>query len=101
MNTVYSKHGVPIRLSANRWLHIVEQHDDVAGYYDTILDAIESPDAIVQGKTGELLALKIIDGRTLVVVYKETSRSDGFVITAFFTTEPRRITKRGMIWPKQ
>ena len=100
MEAAYSKHRVPIRLSAERWAHIVEHHDDVAGYRDTVLEAIEEPEHIVRGKASELLALKSIGDRTLVVVYRETSRTDGFVITAFFTSEPDRITKRGVIWPK-
>ena len=30
-NIAYSINGVPIRLTAERWLHIVENHDDMAG----------------------------------------------------------------------
>ncbi len=100
MEAVRSKNGVPIRLTLNRWLHIVEYHDDVAGYHNSVLDAVEDPDAIAHGKTGELLAMRTIEGRTLVVAYKEISQHDGFVITAFFTTQPQRIRKRGLVWQK-
>ena len=100
MEVARSKSGVPIRLSDNRWAHIVEHHDDLAGYRDSVLEVIEDPDAVARGKTGEMLALKSMSGRTLVVAYRETARSDGFVITAFFTTQPERIRKRGLIWPK-
>ena len=82
-------------------MHIVEHHDDVAGYRDRVLEVIEEPDVIVRGKTGELLALKSLKDRTLVVVYRETSRMDGFVITAFFTTQPGRLHKRGFVWQKR
>ena len=82
-------------------MHIVEHHDDLAGYRDTVLEAVEDPDAVARGRAGELLALKSIAGRTLVVAYRETSRTDGFVITAFFTTQPDRIRKRGLIWQKR
>ena len=101
MEVVYSKQKVPIRLTAERWTHIVENHDDLAGYRDTVLETLERPDVLAQGKNGELLALKALEGRTLVVVYREVSRSDGFVITAFFTTQPERIRKRGILWPKR
>ncbi len=82
-------------------MHIVEHHDDLASYRDHVLETIEDPDAVARGKTGELLALKALEGRTLVVAYKETSKKDGFVITAFFTTQPDRIRKRGLIWQKR
>ena len=101
MEVARSRNGVPIRLTDNRWSHIVEHHDDLAGYRDVVLSAIEEPDAIVPGKAGELLALKTQAGRTLVVVYRETGASDGFVITAFFTSQPDRVRKRGLIWPKR
>ena len=101
MEVAYSKHGVPIRLTPERWLHIVENHDDMAGYRDTVLAVVENPDAVVRGKAGELLALKAMEGRTVVVIYRETSPRDGFMITAFFTTEADRIRKRGLIWPER
>jgi hypothetical protein len=31
MDIAISKTGVPVRLSDERWYHIVENHDDVAG----------------------------------------------------------------------
>jgi hypothetical protein len=38
MEIVTSKGGVRIRLTDERWFHIVENHDDLAGYYDEVLD---------------------------------------------------------------
>ena len=100
MEVARSKNGVPIRLSQDRWAHVVEHHDDVAGYRDRVLETIEDPEAVVRGRAGELLALRPLGGRTLVVVYRELSRMDGFVITAFFTTQPDRVRKRGVAWQK-
>lgn len=82
-------------------MHIVENHDDLAGYGETVLETIADPDAVARGKSGELLALKTLERQTLVVVYRETSKADGFVITAFFTTQPERITRRGLLWQKR
>ncbi|MHC1610492.1 MAG: hypothetical protein ACXQTW_02655 [Candidatus Methanospirareceae archaeon] len=31
--TLTSKNGVPIRLTDERWLHITEEHSEMAGYY--------------------------------------------------------------------
>jgi uncharacterized protein YuzE len=33
LDIVVSVNGVPIRLTAERWYHIVENHDDLASYY--------------------------------------------------------------------
>ncbi|MBI5193681.1 MAG: hypothetical protein HZA08_09610 [Nitrospirae bacterium] len=33
MDIVQSKNSVPIRLNENRWLHITEEHSEMAGYY--------------------------------------------------------------------
>ena len=37
-NTTYSVHDVPIRLTDERLTHIVENHDDIAGYYFDVLE---------------------------------------------------------------
>ena len=36
-NITYSVNDVPIRLTDERWTHIVENHDDIAGYYFEVL----------------------------------------------------------------
>ena len=100
MEAARSRNDVPIRLTADRWLHIVENHDEMAGRHTSVLEAIDDPDIVVRGKSGELLALKTTDGKTLVVVYREISANNGFVITAFLTTQPDRIRKRGVLWRK-
>jgi len=33
MEIVRSVYNVPIRMSDERWVHIIENHDDLAGYY--------------------------------------------------------------------
>jgi len=47
MEKAISKNGVPIRLTEERWFHIVENHDDLAGHYEEVLEAVEDPDYIV------------------------------------------------------
>jgi len=41
MEIVKSKNGVPIRLTEERWYHIIENHDDLVGYYDEVLSVVE------------------------------------------------------------
>ena len=58
MDIAYSINDIPIRLTRERWFHIIENHDDLAGYYDDVLTAIENPDLIIQGYGGALVAMK-------------------------------------------
>ncbi len=100
-DAVRSVHGVPIRLSDERWRHIVEHHDDVAGHFHDVLEVLANPDAVYEGDQGELLAVSSrLGAPQLVVVYREASEEDGFVITAFFTTRVRQIERRRLVWKK-
>ncbi len=84
MDIANSVNGVPIRLSYERWFHIVENHDDLASYFHEVLDTVERPECIVRGNHGALKATRNIGRKKwLVVVYRELSKRDGFVITAY------------------
>ena len=72
MDIVVSKYSVPIRLTEERWFHIIENHDDLAGHYDNVLQTIEDPDTIIEGYKKALIALRRISrNKFLAVVYKE------------------------------
>lgn len=97
MEFATSVNGVPIRLTAERWLHIVENRDELAGRSDEVLDVVERPDWVSRGFRGSLIAWKGYGRRRyLAVIYKELNASDGFVITAFFTT---KLNKKNKVWP--
>ena len=105
IGAVISKNGKEIRLTAERWTHIVEAHDYMAGNQDLVFETIEAPDIIVKGERDEMIALKryaktSISSKTVVVIYKEI-KEGGFVITAFMTSRPEKIQKKGMIWERQ
>ena len=96
MDVVISVNRVPIRLTDERWSHIVNAHDELAGYYDDCLQVIEDPDLVLAGFRGSLKAVKGYGrNRYLVVIYREVDRDDGFVVTAYFV---RRIDRRKIIW---
>ena len=95
-----SKNGIPIRLTEERWFHIVENHDELAGLSDEVLLTVEDPDFIVKGWIDELLAIRKINQKHIVVVYKEVE-NDGFIITAFLTKKVDKILKRGIVWQKK
>lgn len=102
MDIAHSKNNVPIRLTKERWFHITEEHSEMAGYYFEILETVEEPEAIYEGKAGECLAVREIErGKYIVVVYKETSKSDGFIITAFLTRRKKQLERRRKIWQRQ
>lgn len=101
MNSVLSKNSVLIRLTEERWFHIVESHDDLAGRIIEVLETIAEPDIIAEGVKDEFLAAKKIDTKWLVVVYKEINKKDGFIITAFITSRIQYLLKKEIVWKKQ
>ncbi len=104
LHTVMSVHGHTIRLTAQQWSHIIEAHDYMAGNLDIVLEALAEPSRVIQALQGESLALRDYEStnitrKTAVVVYRD--EPDGFVITAFLTSRPDRIERKGpLVWPK-
>jgi len=101
MNVVKSINDVSIRLSEDRWFHITEEHSEMAGYYFEVLETVEQPEAIYQGRTDECLAVREVGkDKYIVVVYREVSTKDGFIITAFLTKRKRQLERRPKLWPR-
>ena len=99
MDVGYSVNGVPIRLPYERWYHISENHDDLASHFFDVLETVENPEAVVRGNKGTLKATRNMrKDNWLVVVYKELSKTDGFVITAYFLDKK---PKGEVIWPRK
>jgi hypothetical protein len=98
LRIVRSVYGVAIRLTDERWAHITEARDELIDRFDDVLSAVQSPDWVTKGYRGSLVAWKGFGRRGyLAVIYKELGRHDGFIITAFFTTKPK---KRQRVWPR-
>ncbi len=97
MEVVYSIHGVPIRLTEERWWHILNNRPYMEPYRDTMLKSVENPTWVLRGYAGAQVAVLPVSRRQyLHTVYKEVSRDDGFIITAFVA----RDYNRGLIvWP--
>jgi hypothetical protein len=101
MNTPKAKSGLPIRLTEERWQHIMDGHPELASLKSEIIQAIEEPDRIFAGNDDELLAVKSLDdGKYLVIVYRECDQ-DGFVITAYMTRRINSLNQRQVLWPLQ
>ena len=101
MKIAFSVRGVPIRLTSERMSHIVKGHPEMEGKEAEILQAINAPDLVQQGDSGSLLAIKkfdktpVTDNKYLVAAYKESSSEDGFVLTAYYSSELKR---RSELW---
>ena len=99
MHTSNSHNGISIRLSSERWEHISQNHPELGGYLHDVLDTVCHPDELREGSAGEMLAIKAVeDGKFLIVVYRELSVDDGFVITAFLSRRMNWLAKRREVW---
>jgi hypothetical protein len=103
MKIVFSKHGVPIRLTEERMGHISRRHPEMRGQEDKILATLAEPDLVQEGDAGTRIALKHYPSSPLTekfcaVVYREVSEADGFVLTAYFCS--RYAAGRRMLWKR-
>jgi len=98
--TAKSPSGVTIRLTDERWSHIVEEHCELAGLQNDVLEAIALPQRVLRGGGGEFLAVRELEpGKALVVVFREVNAADGFIITAFLTRRLVSLNRRTQVWP--
>jgi len=101
MLIVTSKNGVPIRLTRERWEHIVRRHLEMATEQERVLETVEEPEFIQRGDFGELLAVRPYEHtpltrKLLVVVYREVTPGDGYVLAAYLTSRPS--SRRATTW---
>lgn len=91
--------GISIRLTEERWGHIVLQHPEVAPLRQVIMQAIAQPERVLETSTGERMAVMNYEpGKYVVVIYVENPL-DGFVVTAFLTRRTAWLNKRRQLWP--
>ena len=96
---IASVRAIAIRLTDERWAHIVDEHAELDGMEAAVLEAVGNPERIVMGADGELLASRLIEpGKWLITVYREHV-DDGFVITAFTTRRIGALLRRKQVWP--
>src|SRR5712691_5222667 len=103
MLIVHAHNGVPIRLTAERGQHIVHRHPDMEAQRERVLETLVEPDVIQAGDFGTLLAVRLypqtpLTRKYLVVVYRESSSADGFVLTAYLASQLS--ARRGTLWKR-
>ena len=101
MIIIKSKNNIPLRLTKERWHHIIMRHPELDGQKEQVLETITEQDMIQQGDFGELIAIRFYEktpltSKYLVVIYKEVENTDGFVITAYYATKPSE--RRKVLW---
>ena len=93
--------GKRIRLTEERWSHIENRHPELRGWREKVLKAVADPNFVVVGQYGELVAARLsgigATSRFLVVVYRESGK-DGFIITAFLTSDVKSLERRRKLW---
>jgi hypothetical protein len=100
---VTSINGVRIRLTGERWQHIVTSHPEMDAERERVVQSLEHPDFVQAGDFGELLAIRdwpatSLGSKYVVVAYREVSQMDGFVSTAYLTRRPSR--SRRIVWKR-
>ena len=103
MLIVRSRNGVPVRLTEERWQHILRRHPEMVDQRERILETIAEPDMIQEGDFGEMLAVRFypetpITRKYLMVAFREIGQEDGFVLTAYLTNQPS--PRREVIWKR-
>jgi hypothetical protein len=94
-----SVNGVPVRLTDERWAHILDSHPELASYRETILDAVEKTDYILVSRRGVLAAVVVLGRRAFLhVFYVEKGRLDGFILSA---RVEEKMDKAKIVWRKE
>lgn len=98
LGTAFSKNGILIRLTDERWKHIVRMHPTLIDKQVNVLNAVKDPEYILEGSKKELLAVSKLTKRSYIVVIYKEGITDGFVITAYETTDTLWLFKKEIIW---
>ena len=96
--------GAKIKLTHESIEHIIRKHPEVKPYLDQVIETVRKPDLLIQGELGESKALKFyeslhVGSKYMVVPYREKG-SEGFIITAYFTSSLDRV-KGKIVWRRQ
>ena len=104
---VRSRSGARVRLTEKQWEHIVTARPELGGFRREILEVVARPDEIYEPPPRvkpQLHAVKSFErladvglSQNLVVVYRELTPQEGFIITVFPISD-RRIRRMYRLW---
>ena len=97
--------GRLVRLSEKTLAHILAKRPWMVNHLEALREALESPEAVLEGARGELLSFKwfdeILGGAFLAVVYRPLDR-EGFIITAYPTKAVNKLyRRRRIVWRRR
>jgi len=97
---VRARSGARVRLTAKQWEHIVTARPELKDFEREILEVVEHPDEVFEPPPRvkpQLHAVKRFErladvglSENLVVVFRELTRQEGFIITAFPISDRRK-----------
>ena len=101
MKIVRSRNNIPIRLTDERWQHIVRRHPEMDTFQERDLETVSQPSQIDEDDYGTLLAIRFysetpLTSKYLIAVYREVQLDDGFILTAYLAS--RLSTRRKTLW---
>lgn len=106
---VKSVNDVAVRLTEERWLHIVEFHRELEMFQPEVLLTVGEPDRVYFSPAGlepNFAAVKVFSrlvrfglAKNLVVHYKELPKSSEFILTAFVMST-KRLNRRFRLWQR-
>lgn len=88
-------------MTDERWRHITTGHPETADYLFEILETIQNPEIVYQGNEGGLIATKSfpdLSDKFVVVIYKEVTEKDGFILTAYVSNKRQEFEKKTIAW---
>lgn len=103
MVVVRAVSGCLVRLTDERWEHVVRRHPEMRPLRQEVLDTVEEPDLVQVGDYGEVLAVRLwprtpLTTKYLIVPYRETTTAGGFILTAYLTRRPS--LRRQTLWKR-
>jgi hypothetical protein len=93
MLVVRSRTGVPIRLTEERWRHIVHQQPEMNSQREESVGDAGRTEYDQDGDFGELLAVRLypetpMGEKFVVVAYREINTEVRFILTAYLSRKP-------------
>ena len=87
-----------IRLTMERWNHIISAHPELADKQNVIESTLHRPEQEYRGPKGEIAAFKNLQNElNIVVYYRPVNNRDAFVLTAHIITS-RRARRKFKKW---
>ncbi len=95
--------GCNVVLSEEALKHILSKYSEMRDNLSELTNVVTNPDKVIEEDSrGARVAIKHFGSKSIVVVYKICYQGAGKVLTAYKTTSPHKLQKRGtIVWKKE